>query len=101
MIELATFIRELRNQLNSVLTEASPGPVRFELGPIEIEATIAVEQRHGGAGKVSFWVIEATADGAGTTAHTHRVTLTLQPALVPPDGNRQSVLITGTDESER
>lgn len=49
MIELADMVRELRDQLNTALTSAGPGPVRFELGPVEIEATVAID-RTGGAG---------------------------------------------------
>lgn len=58
VIELAAFFRELRKQLNSALSEASPGPVRFELGAVEIEATVAVEQHRGSSGKISVWVDE-------------------------------------------
>jgi hypothetical protein len=43
--------RELRVQLNSALSDADPCPVRFELGPVETEATVAVDRSRGASGK--------------------------------------------------
>ncbi|MEU5339799.1 trypco2 family protein [Streptomyces sp. NPDC020766] len=97
MIELSIFIKELRNQLNSALSDVNPGPVRFELGPVEIEAIVAVDQSHGATGKVNFWVVEASADVSAISTRTHRITVTLHPVLVPPDGSHHSVLITGSE----
>ncbi|MER6132190.1 trypco2 family protein [Streptomyces sp. NPDC001815] len=97
MIELSDFIRELRSQLNSVLSDADPGPVRFELGPVEIEAAVTVDRSRGAGGKVNFWVVEANADMSSIATRTHRVTVTLQPLLVTPDGDQRSVLIRGTE----
>ncbi|MGW1532299.1 trypco2 family protein [Streptomyces aureus] len=99
MIELATFVRELREQLNSALSEPNPGPVRFELGPVEIEATVAVEQHRGASGKISLWVVEANADATIASTHTHRITMTLQPVLIPPDGSHRSIAITGQEHA--
>ncbi|MFI6276608.1 trypco2 family protein [Streptomyces sp. NPDC050988] len=97
MIELGDFIRELRIQLNSALSDPDLGPVRFELGPVEIEATVAVDRSRGGSGKVRFWVVEANADMSTSTTQTHRITVTLQPVLVAPDGSHHSMLITGKE----
>ncbi|CAL9368117.1 trypco2 family protein [Streptomyces sp. enrichment culture] len=97
MIELTEMVRELRDQLNSALTGAGPGPIRFELGPVEIEATVAIDRTGGVAGKVNFWVVETTADASVSSSRTHRVTLTLQPTLVSPDGTRHQVLISGDE----
>ncbi|UWE09354.1 trypco2 family protein [Actinacidiphila bryophytorum] len=97
MIELTEVIRELRNQLSTALAEAGPGPLRFELGPVEIEATITVDRTGGAGGKVTFWVVEAHADASVASSHTHRVSLTLQPTLVDPDGAHHRVLIAGDE----
>lgn len=97
MIELTEVVRELRSQLNSTLSESGPGPVRFELGPVEIEAVIAVDRSGGVGGKVNFWVVEANADTSIASSRTHRITLTLQPVLVAPDGGHHSVLIAGDE----
>ncbi|MFH8973556.1 trypco2 family protein [Streptomyces sp. NPDC017890] len=99
MIELADMVRELRDQLNCALAGAGTGPIRFELGPVEIEATVAIDRAGGAAGKVNFWVVEANSDVSVASNRTHRVTLTLQPTLVTPDGTHRHVLISG-DEAD-
>ncbi|MFJ8198235.1 trypco2 family protein [Streptomyces sp. NPDC096152] len=99
MVELAELIRDLRHELNEALTGGPAGPVRFELGPVEIEATVAVGRKGGAGGKVRFWVVEAGGDGQFETSRTHRISLTLQPRLVAPDGARRGVLISG-DETD-
>lgn len=99
MIELAEMIRELRQELNAALLDGPSGVVRFELGPVEIEATVAVGRKGGAGGKVRFWVVEAGVDGQSETSRTHRISLTLHPKLVAPDGMHHSVLISG-DEAD-
>ncbi|MBV7698253.1 trypco2 family protein [Streptomyces sp. TRM70350] len=99
MVELAEMIRELRQELNSALAGGGGGPVRFELGPVEIEATVAVGRTGGAGGKVRFWVVEAGGEAQVESSRTHRICLTLHPKLVAPDGTHHDVLITG-DEAE-
>ncbi|MFD7608371.1 trypco2 family protein [Streptomyces mirabilis] len=99
MIELSDMIRQLRQELYAAMADGPAGPVRFELGPVEIEATVAVDREAGVGGKIGFWVVEANADGKLATSQTHRISLTLQPTLVAPDGTHRSVLITG-DEAD-
>lgn len=102
MIQLTEMVRELRGQLNQVLAEAGPDPLRFELGPVEVEATVAVDRAGGVGGKVNFWVVEASGDASVASSRTHRITLTLQPTLVAPDGTHRNVLISdGEVEGER
>ncbi|MFB9467291.1 trypco2 family protein [Streptomyces cinereospinus] len=99
MVELAEMIRELRQELNVALAGGGAGPVRFELGPVEIEATVAVGRTGGAGGKVRFWVVEAQGEGRVEATRTHRICLTLQPKLVDPDGTRHDVLVSG-DEAD-
>lgn len=99
MIELAELIRELRQELNTALMDGPSGVVRFELGPVEIEATVAVGRKGGAGGKVRFWVVEAGAEGQLEASQTHRISLTLHPKLVAPDGTHHIVLISG-DEAD-
>ncbi|MFF7753500.1 trypco2 family protein [Streptomyces sp. NPDC007971] len=97
MIELAAMVRELKEQLNAAMAETGPGPLRFELGSVEIEATVAVDRTGGVDGKVKFWVVEAGADASLSDSRTHRITLTLHPSLVAPDGTPHRVLIAGEE----
>jgi hypothetical protein len=53
-------------------------------------------------GKVRFWVVEAGGDAQAESSRTHRISLTLQPKLVAPDGTRRTVLISGYEtDAER
>ncbi|ANP49776.1 L-rhamnose isomerase [Streptomyces griseochromogenes] len=99
MIELAVMVRELREQLNQAMAQTGPGPLRFELGAVEVEATVAVDRTAGAGGKVKFWVVEASGDASLTDSRTHRITLTLHPTLVSPDGTHHRVLVAG-DEAD-
>lgn len=58
MIELSDVIGELRRELQQAMYTGEGEPLRFELGPVELEATVAVEKGGGGGAKVRFWVIE-------------------------------------------
>ncbi|MFI6339059.1 trypco2 family protein [Streptomyces sp. NPDC050535] len=96
MIELADMIRELRKQLTAAPADGDGEVVRFELGPVEVEASIAVTREAGGDAKVRLWVVDARANGKYAHAETQRVTLTLTPKAVPADGSSpRTVLITG------
>lgn len=97
MIQLAEMVRELREQLNHVLVEAGSGPLRFELGPVEIEATVTVDRTGGAGGKVNFWVVEGSSEASVNSSRAHRITLTLQPTLVTPDGTRRPVLVSDSE----
>ncbi|UXY31139.1 trypco2 family protein [Streptomyces sp. HUAS TT20] len=97
MIELSDMIVQLRQELYAAMTNGPAGPVRFELGPVEIEASVTVGREAGVGGKVRFWVVEANADGKVATSQTHRINVTLQPRLVTPDGTQRTVLISGDD----
>ncbi|WP_327729568.1 hypothetical protein OG250_27750 [Streptomyces sp. NBC_00487] len=96
MIELSDMIRELRQQLTSALTDGADEVVRFEVGPVEIEATVAVSREAGADSKVRLWVVDAGANGKYAHAQTQRITVTLSPKAMAGDGSApQSVLIAG------
>jgi hypothetical protein len=81
MIELSDVIGELRRELQQAMYTGEGEPLRFELGPVELEATVAVEKSGGGGAKVRFWVIELGGDAKASQASTHRIKLALQPRL--------------------
>ena len=81
MIELASVIRDLRDELQRAIAVSEGEQLRFELGPIELEATVAVGRSDGGSGKLRFWVVEAGADRKRDSATTQRIKLTLAPKL--------------------
>ena len=81
MIELSEVIGELRRELQQAMDAGEGQPLRFELGPVELEATVAVEKGGGGGAKVRFWVIELGGDAKVTQSSTQRIKLALQPRL--------------------
>ncbi len=81
MIELGEVINELRRELQDAINKGEGQPLRFELGPIELEAIVAVEKGGGGGAKVRFWVIELGGDAKLTQSSTQRIKLALQPRL--------------------
>jgi Trypsin-co-occurring domain 2 len=81
VIELASVIRDLRGELQDAIEAGRGEALRFELGPIEWEVTLAVDRTGGGTGKVRFWVLELGGEHQTDTANTQRVKLSLTPRL--------------------
>src|SRR5215213_5267246 len=84
MIELADVISELRVELNRARSAAAGSELRFGLGPVELEVTVALEREGTAGGKVRFWVVELGADGKIASTSTQRIKLTLTPTLGVP-----------------
>jgi Trypsin-co-occurring domain 2 len=83
MIELAEVIGELRRELQAAMNDGEGEQLRFELGPVELEATVAVEKGGGGRAKVRFWVIELGGDAKAMAWAVIVERLTAAAALDP------------------
>jgi hypothetical protein len=94
MIELAEVIGELRRELQQAMHAGAGEQLRFELGPVELEATVTVEKGGGGGGKVRFWVIELGGDAKVGQASTQRIKLALQPRMI---ATGEKALIAGDE----
>ena len=81
MIELGEVIGELRRELQQAMDAGKDQPLRFELGPVELDATVAVEKGGSGGAKVRFWVIELGGDAKVSQSSTQHIKLVLQPRL--------------------
>jgi hypothetical protein len=79
MIGLADAVRELRRELTEALAEAEDKPVRFELGPVEMEFLLELGKSGEGNAGVRFWVVSLGGKGSVTAGSTHRVKLSLTP----------------------
>lgn len=93
VIELATVIKDLRTELEAAIVAGDGAALRFELGPIELEASIAVEQSATAGSKLKFFLVEANADGKAARTNTQKVKLVLTPSLAPGGG---SPYVSGT-----
>ncbi len=78
-VELAQVIGQLRQELSAAMRAGEGEDLLFELGPVELELTVAVSKEAGPNAKVRFWVIELGAEGKAGSQATQRITLTLDP----------------------
>lgn len=85
MIELATVIRELRDELERAVASAEGEVLRFELRAIELEVSVVLERSGHAGAKVRFWLVETGAEATAGATSTQRIRLALQPALAGSD----------------
>jgi hypothetical protein len=83
MIELASVIRDLRDELGRAIAGGEGEALRFELGPIELEVSVAIEAGAQAGAKARFWVLELGAQGNVDHTSTQRIKLVLTPRLGP------------------
>lgn len=74
-------IAELRRELQEAMIAGEDEPLRFELGPVEVEASVTVEKEGSGEGKIRFWVVDLAADARVSRSSVQHIKLTLQPRL--------------------
>jgi Trypsin-co-occurring domain 2 len=81
VIELASVIRDLREELEEAIVAGADAALRFELGPVELEVSVAVQRGGGTGAKVRFWVVELGADARIDATSVQKMKLTLTPRL--------------------
>lgn len=79
LIGLREAIRSLRTELAAAIKEGEGDPLRFRLGPVEVEFTMGVTREKGAEGGVKWWVISLGAKASQETVATQRVKLSLTP----------------------
>ncbi|GHJ37988.1 trypco2 family protein [Streptomyces sp. TS71-3] len=92
-VELSEVIAELRAELSAAMHAGDGEELRFELGPVELELTLAVSRDAGPSAKVKFWVVEMGADAKLSTQSTQRIRLSLEPRRAGAPDSR--MMITG------
>lgn len=95
-VELAQMIGQLRRELSAAMRDGEGEDLRFELGPVELELTVAVSREAGPNAKVRFWVVELGADAKVASQATQRITLTLDPRR---RGVAGKPLISGSEQA--
>jgi hypothetical protein len=85
-LELADVIRSLREELQLAIAAGEDEALRFELGPVELDVSVAITAAGQAGAKARFWVVEAGAEARTDRTSTQRITLTLTPKLA--DGDR-------------
>ena len=95
-VELAQVIGQLRRELSAAMRAGEGEDLRFELGPVELELTVAVSKEAGPNAKVRFWVVELGADAKVASQTSQRITLTLDPRRCGVAGKP---LISGSEQA--
>jgi hypothetical protein len=89
VIELSAMISELRRELNQAIDAGAGERLRFELGPVEVEATVGLDSKGQAGARVRFWVVELGGEEEVARSSLQRIKLTLQPHLAgsaaPPE----------------
>jgi hypothetical protein len=103
VIELSRMIQELRREiaLASKAVEADQPEIRFEVGTIQLEASVQVTVEATAGGKMRFWVLEAGSEVKGAQASVHKVTVPLTPQVKggsDSGGNRRAPQVSGVAE---
>jgi Trypsin-co-occurring domain 2 len=97
MIELADVIKDLRSELYRAIDGGAREALQFELGAIELEVSVSLEQTDGVHGKVRFWVVDLGGDLSDKTVSTQKLKLSLTPTL-ELNGQRTNPRISGQTE---
>jgi len=80
-IELYELIENLRSELTKARRAGEGEELRFEIGQVELQLSVAVTKEAEASGGVKFWVLELGTDATATSAATQQMTLTLTPQL--------------------
>ncbi|MGG2464084.1 trypco2 family protein [Streptomyces sp. RGM 3693] len=97
-IDLVSAVQALRAQITEAAATDPGSDVRFQIGPIELEFTVALTRDRSVKGGVKAWVVSADADARRSTAQTHRVKFNLTPISA---STGESPEISNTDSGHR
>jgi Trypsin-co-occurring domain 2 len=99
-VGLAETIRALRGELISAMKSGADEPLHFELGPVQLEVTLAITREGSGDAGVRFGVVSFGAKGDLKDATTHHLTLSLQPVVKGASGPARHAEISGRSHNE-
>ncbi|WP_433384584.1 trypco2 family protein [Actinoplanes sp. CA-142083] len=97
MIELAAVVQELRTELYKAIDAGDGERLSFELGPIELEVSVGLEQTDTAGGKIRFWVVDLNGSLSDKSITTQKLKLTLTPSL-EVGGQRTTPHVSGRAE---
>jgi hypothetical protein len=78
-VELSDAIGALRREVASARLAGVGEPVRFGLGPVELEFELEVKRNGEGEAGVRFGVVTLGGKGSQSSGSTHRLKVTLNP----------------------
>ena len=78
-VGLKDAIEALRSELSESILVSEGKKVRFEVGEIEMEFQVAIEQTGTGKAGLKFWVVELGGEVADKTSMIHKIKIPLKP----------------------
>lgn len=78
-LALAEVIAQLRAELAEAMEAGEGEDLRFQVGPVELELTVALEKAATTGAKVKFWVVESGVDGKFASTSTQKIKVVLDP----------------------
>ncbi|MFG6095049.1 trypco2 family protein [Leptothoe sp. ISB3NOV94-8A] len=72
-------VEALRTELSEAILVAEGKEIRFEMGEIELEFQVLIEQTSEGKGGIKFWVVELGGGSTEKNAAIHKVKIPLKP----------------------
>ena len=78
-IGLKETLEALRIELSEAILVSEGKQIRFEVGEIELEFQVGVEQLEKAQGGIKFWVIEMGGDVTNKNAMIHKIKIPFKP----------------------
>lgn len=84
---IADVIGEVRRQLEQARAEGESSSLRFDIGPVELSFEVAVQKSNEVGGGLKIWVLQAGAKRDQANNVIQKITVTISPYEVAPDGS--------------
>lgn len=97
---LAETIRALRAELTAAMESGTNEPLRFEVGAVTLDVTLAITTETAGDGGVRFGVVSFGAKGKIGDEVTHHLSLSLSPVVMDDAGQTQQARINARVRGE-
>jgi len=78
-VSLTEAVSAVRKELAEAMAQGAGEPLRFRLGPVELEFEIVLLVTGEGKAEVRAWVVAGDAGGAASRSVTHRLRVSLNP----------------------
>jgi hypothetical protein len=97
---LAETIRALRTELIAAMETGQDERLHFQLGPVQLDITLAITREGGADAGIRFGVVSFGAKGSLSDATTHRLSLSLQPVVKDASGQARHAEVSGRSTTE-
>jgi hypothetical protein len=97
---LAETIRGLRLELAAAMEAGEDARLRFQIGRVQLDVTVAITREGGGDAGVRFGVVSFGAKGKFAEEATHHLSLSLCPVTLGANGQWRSATVADLVDGE-